>query len=77
MTTASAPMSPAPQRASAVTVAPTPSDATKGVGLDAHEARLRRDGFTVLERIVPLAERDPRVEVVGCTTWQDALDEDD
>jgi uncharacterized protein YlxP (DUF503 family) len=31
----------------------------------------------VLERIVPLAERDPRVEVVGCTTWQDALDEDD
>ena len=24
-----------------------------GIDLDAHEARLRRDGFTVLERIVP------------------------
>lgn len=31
----------------------------------------------VLERLVALAERDPRVEVAGCTTWQDALDADD
>lgn len=31
----------------------------------------------VLERLVGIAEQDPRVEVTGLTTWQDALDADD
>lgn len=44
--------------------APTPSDAAKGVDLDAHEARLRRDGFTVLERIVPADTVGALVEAV-------------
>jgi hypothetical protein len=44
--------------------APAPSDATKGIDLDAHEARLRRDGFTVLERIVPADTVASLVEAV-------------
>jgi len=31
----------------------------------------------VLDRIVALAERDPRVEVTGLATWQDAIDTDE
>jgi len=47
MTGPTAPGTPAAASASAAT------GAAPGIDLDAHEARLRRDGFTVLERIVP------------------------